>query len=238
MKKSAVMFGKLRTREVSLFFAGITVAVAITATAEYTNATQTQKPPCDLDRAAQDAVNKKIQIIGMTSPDPGKYFNAGSPDSCLGNMSIANLDLSNLIPDPFGLLNVGVDQIINGLKKAAVAAACMAVRGSIGDTINKYNTAIRDVNAATDVKGQTDQYIDTTIADTSRRVLNGYSMDWKTPQAPSAVPTGAQVSNAPVVLPTLPQIPQSGQPAPQGQGTPQGQGSGTTNGGLGSTVFR
>lgn len=235
MKNSVIARGKLRTREVSLFFAGIAVAVAVTATAEYTNATQAQNPPCDLDRAAQDAVNKKIQVIGATTPDPGKYFNAGSPDSCLGNMSIANLDLSNLIPDPLGLLNVTVDQVINGLKKAAVAAACMAVRGSIGDTISKYNAVIRDTNSATDIKGQTNEYIDTTIADASRKVLNGHSMDWKTPQVPSAVPSGVQVPNVPVTVPAVPGVtlPPTGQSQSTGQ-----QGTGTSNGGLGSTIFK
>lgn len=225
---------KAKGREVSLVFAGVGIAVAVTAAADYTGATATQSPPCALDQAAQDAVNKKIQIIGMTSPDPGKYFNAGSPDSCLGNMSLANLDLSNLIPDPFGLMNVGVDQVINGLKKAAAAAACMAVRASIGDTISKYNTAISTVNSATDIKGQTNQYIDTTIADTSRKVLNGYAMNWKTPQATNAVPSGVQPPNMPLVLPNVPGV-TTPSTAPSTTPAPS-QNSGSS--GLGSTVFQ
>lgn len=227
--KSFVAFGKARGRESIWFFAGITVAIVGSATAQYA-ATGTQSQPCVLDQAMQDAVNKKVQLIGMTSPDPGKYFNAGSPDSCLGNMSIANLDLSKLIPDPLGLLSVGVDSVIDALKKAALAAGCAAVRNSVGDTINKYNSAIRDVNGIVDVKGQTNQFIDSTIANTSRQVLDGYAMNWKTPTAPNAT-AGVQVSNAPVVLPKIPAV-----TTPAATAQPAAGSSGSS--GLGASIFK
>lgn len=63
------------------------------------------------------AANDKVRMIAETSLDPGKYFDAGSPDSCLGNLTTANLDLSKLIPDPMGMLSGSVDSMIDGLKK-------------------------------------------------------------------------------------------------------------------------
>lgn len=91
--------------------AGIFCGMVFSARSEITgwiNHGQTQTPACDqLAQAAQEAVNNKVQVIGMTSPDPGKYFNSGSPDSCLGDMSIANIDLSKLIPDPLGYCPAG-----------------------------------------------------------------------------------------------------------------------------------
>lgn len=187
MKKSqriaaVASFTRARSKEVVWFVGGVAVAAAVSATAQYAAAPPSQAD-CALNQAAQMAVNNRIQTIGMTSPDPGKYFNAGSPDSCLGNLSIANLDLSKLIPDPLGLLSIGIDEVLNGLKKAALAAGCMAVRNSVGDTIYKYNAAIGQVNGLTDVRGMTNQFIDTGIANASRQALDGYAMNWRTPTA-------------------------------------------------------
>lgn len=180
------------------FAAGAAFALALGAVAATsTTSTSATSSDCALSDAAQQAVNDRIKLIGMTSPDPGKYFNAGSPDSCLGNMSIANLDLSKLIPDPLGLFSQGVDSVINSLEKSALAAGCAAVRGSIGDTINKYNYAIGQTNGTLNVNGQVNQYIDTSIADTSKQVLDGYAMNWKTPDTTQAL----QVSGVPVTVP-------------------------------------
>ena len=187
---------------VTCAIAGIFCGMVFSARSEITGwINHPETPACgQLAQAAQEAVNNKVQVIGMTSPDPGKYFNTGSPDSCLGDMSIANIDLSKLIPDPLGLMSSGVDSVIDALKKSAMAAGCAAVRGSIAETISKYNGAL----SSTDIRGGTNNYIDSAIGNTSRQALNGYAMNWRTPTA-----SGVQLPNTPVVLPaeTTPIVP-------------------------------
>lgn len=218
-------------RYVASFAAGISVAIAGGAVAEY--ATQLAKPDeCPLTRSAENAVNNNIRMIAMTSVDPGKYFNAGSPDSCLGGMAIANLDLSMLIPDPLGLLSIGIDGLIDGLKKAAIGAACAAVRNSVGDVIGKYNNAIGSINGELNVQGK----IDSAIGDASRQMLDGYALNWKTPQA--NVLGAAQVSNVPVKLPAVPgvTVPATvSQSAPTPDATASSAGSPS---GLGAAIFK
>lgn len=230
MKKLSInsvgMYAKARSRELGWFVGGVAVALALSATAQLANAPGVQ-PPCDLNNAATQAMNNKIQMVGMTSTDPGKYFNAGSPDSCLGDLSLANLDLSNLIPDPIGLLSIGLDSLIDALKKAAIAAACKAVRNSVGDVIGKYNSAIGSINGTLDIRGQTNQLIDSTIGDASRKALDGQAMNWKTP-TPTRVTSGVQAPNLPVILPpaaapaaapaTTPAAPAGNSGAPSGLG--------------------
>lgn len=178
------VFGKRRGREASYFLAGILVSVAIVSSAQYA-ATSTVSQPCALDAAMQDAVNKKIQIIGMTSPDPGKYFSAGSADSCLGDLSLANLDLSRLIPDPIGLMTDAISSAIDKLKDMAVKKVCSAVRGAVGDVIGKYNNAISTVNG---INGGAivGNLIDSKIGDISRQTMDGYAMNWQTATSPSS----------------------------------------------------
>lgn len=198
--KSIGEFGKARARNVAWFAVGVLAALAVSATAQYASS-QLQSQPCVLDQAMQDAVNKKVELLARTNPDPTQYFSASSPDSCFGGLSIANLDLSKLIPDPMGLLSVGIDGVIDGLKKAAVGAACSAARGVAGDVIGQYNNAIRDMNGALDVRGRTNQFIDASIGTVSRQVLDGYAMNWKTPTPVNAT---AGVSLPGVTLPTVP----------------------------------
>ena len=133
-----------------------------------------------------------------------------------------------------GLFSAGADSAIDSLKKAAVEAGCSAVRGSVGDVIHKYNYAIRNTNGMVDVNGKTNQFIDTSIANTSRQVLDGYAMNWRTPTSKSAT-GGSQVPNTPVVLPNFPQVaPSTAKPASSPAQAPSGSGSS----GLGAAIFR
>lgn len=173
-----VAFGKRRGREASYFVAGVLVSVAIVSSAQYA-ASSTTSQPCALDAAMQDAVNKKIQIIGMTSPDPGKYFSAGSADSCFGDISLASLDLSLLIPDPIGLMTTAITAAIDKLKEMAIKKVCSAVRGAVGDVIGRYNYAINSVNGL-DGGAIVGNLIDSKIGDLSRQAMDGYAMNWQT----------------------------------------------------------
>lgn len=170
-----------RRSEVALFVAGVAVSVAVVSTAQTMAASAVSTmdgcpPDCPLCEATQNAVNKKIQMIALTSPDPGRYFSADSADSCLGDLSVANLDLSRLIPDPIGLLTDAATSAIDKLKGMATKKICTSVRNSVSGVIERYNGAISTINGGLNVGG----LIDTKIGDMSRQALDGYAMNWQT----------------------------------------------------------
>lgn len=214
------------TLRVALLIAGLGVGVAVSARSEilaWRNSTAT--PDCDdLRHVISSAVNDKVKQVALTSPDPGKYFSAASPDSCLSGLAVANLDLSRLIPDPLGLLSVGVDVAIDELKKAALGAACVAARNSVSDAIGKYNRAIA---STTDGQG----LIDAAIGDASRQMLDAYAMNWKTPQSSGALAGVKLPGNAVALTPTMEQTVPPRLPAPASSQSP----SSTT--GLGAAIF-
>lgn len=221
-KKSVASLFKVRTREVIFLLAGVAIALAISATAQLTGAPAT-KPPCgELSDAIAQAANDKVSLVGMTSPDPGKYFNAGSPDSCLGDLSIADLDLSKLIPDPLGLLSVAVDGLIDKLKKAAVGAACKAVRNSVSDVITKINSG--GACGGTGSKNLLDFSIGLKSAQSQSCAAAGWSI-------PSVTSTGLGLPSSPTTLPKTPFVTMT----PPGSSSPASSpSSGVT--GLGAAV--
>jgi hypothetical protein len=130
------LLGRVRQAGHGFILMGIGAAMAtgFAVWAQVSNTTTPQaSTSCALSTAAQTTLNNRIAMIGMTQPDPSKYFTIGGISSCIG--LIQNLDLSNLIPDPMGLLT--------SLAKQAIAIgeqmACTAARQSLADTLNKYN---------------------------------------------------------------------------------------------------
>ncbi|WP_199028502.1 hypothetical protein [Ralstonia sp. ASV6] len=139
--------------------------------------TPTSSADCALSTAAQNAVNNRLTIIGVTQPDPAKYFTVGGAQSCIGSMT--NIDLSKLIPDPMGLLT----SIAQGLVNTAVRAACTAVRQSLSDTLSKYNVAAGMLNNS----GQTAvNFVNTQIGQAVGTTLTNYGTNYS---APPGVPT-------------------------------------------------
>lgn len=208
-------------RPAALFVAGICVATAFAARSEIAamiNPSTQATPGCDgLQKAMSAALNNNVRLVAETSIDPGKYFDAGSPDSCLGNLSTANIDLSKLISDPMGMLTGGVDSMIDGLKKAALGAACTAARNSVGDTISKFNAVMSTINGDLNTQAR----IDTTIGDTSRQILDAAATTWQTPAAADVL-SGVPLP-APAPLPVVQQVQQVApqmQPAAQPQPLP------------------
>ena len=220
-------------RPVALFIAGICVATAFAARSEIAamiNPSTQSTPGCDgLQKAMSAALNNNIRLVAMTSVDPGKYFDAGSPDSCLGNLSTANLDLSRLIPDPMGMLSGSIDSLVDGLKKAALSAACTAARNSVSDTISKYNVALGAINGDLNTQAR----IDTTIGDTSRQILDAAATTWQTPSSADAL------SGVPLPAPApQPVVSQVQQVAPQMQPVAQPQPQTMPAFSLGAAIFR
>jgi hypothetical protein len=112
---------------------GIAVVAQVATTPPASSSSSTQ---CAIATAAQTNLNTRITMAGATAPDPSKYFTIGGVSSCIG--AISNIDLSNLIPDPLGLLTSLAKAALN----MAVQAACTAARQSLSDYLGKYNAAV------------------------------------------------------------------------------------------------
>lgn len=167
---------RANSRNVAWFVAGIVVSIAVVASADFAGPSgQTTSAPCDLSNAASDALNRRVGMIGQTTLDPGKYFNPSSPDSCLGDLSVANVDLSRLIPDPMSLLGDAATKAFDQIKSAAEKKICAAARNSVGDIIGTYNSAINMAN------GAPQNVIDAGIGQASRQVLDSRAMTWNVP---------------------------------------------------------
>lgn len=195
---------KSRTRNLAAFAAGVVVMLAGVATATNLQEAITPKEPdCGLADEMQKVVNDKVRAIGMTAPDPSKFFSVGSPDSCLGDISLVNIDLSQMIPDPYGVVTAGLTGAFNRIQRAAIEKACGAARNSMGDIIGKWNTAASQVNGT---GGRIDAMIDQKIGDESKTVMDKWSLNWNTNSTtPTVTDIVTQSGSKPIPATTAPQ---------------------------------
>lgn len=163
-----------RVREVACFAGGALLVVGVTAYATTSEETASTQPCPDFNGAVQQVINEKMLMIGTTQPDPSKYFSSGD-SGCLGGLAIADIDLSNLIPDLIGMVSSAATTAIQKAVDAAAAKVCTAARNSMGSVISQYNNAI---NLVGNTPGTIGNYIDTSISKTSSDALNKVSMDW------------------------------------------------------------
>ena len=191
---------------------GAVLAAAITVSAQQASLDgAVTAPPCGpnsaLGQAMSAALNNNIAMIGMTQPDPTKYFATGGTSSFICGSSLANLDLSGLIPDVMGLLTDAATKAVN----AAVSAACKAVTRDFSGVINQYNTAITAVNGVSGKNGMTNT-INAGIGKTVDGALGQYATNYNsasstyTPVLQSTGISNSQLLNgvAPVVVPAAP----------------------------------
>lgn len=167
-------------KNVAWMLGGVAVATLVTVSAQQYTGGNTTNPPCDLGTAAQNAVNNRIRMIGLTNPDPDKYFN----QNCLGDLAFADLDLSNLIPDALGWITDAMATAYQKLKQAAVNKVCTAARNAFGDTIGQYNSALNEVNGSGSAVGN---YIDNQISNEAQQATDklnyGYNVPANQPQS-------------------------------------------------------
>jgi hypothetical protein len=140
---------------------------------------------CAISTAATTNLNNRITMIGSTAPDPSKYFTVGGLSSCIGPVS--NIDLSNLIPDPMGLLT----SLAKAAMQLAVQKACTAARQSLSDYLMKYNMA------STMINGGSNNMLSTAIGQSVGVNLTNYGTSYAAPAGtqlvvnPLATVTGA-----------------------------------------------
>ncbi|MBN3729399.1 hypothetical protein G3N98_00390 [Burkholderia sp. Tr-20390] len=158
--------------------AGAALATGIAVMAQQSSTDpNTSSTNCAVSTAAQSALNNRITMIGMTQPDPSKYFTVGGVSSCIG--AITNIDLSKLIPDPMGILTSLAQQAL----QMGVNAACTAARNSLSDLLGKYNYAAGILNNGS---GFITGYLDQQIGKTVGVALTTYGTSYS---APPGVPT-------------------------------------------------
>lgn len=154
------------------------VAVSVGATQMASSPMQPYSKDCsELQMAMANAVNDKVRLIALTSPDPAEYFQVGGSSSCIGDFALTKIDFSRLIPDPFGLLSDAATGSLDQLTQAALGKACTVARNSIGDIIGRYNAAaVATIGGGVDVAYQ----IDPTIGDLARETANRNAINWQT----------------------------------------------------------
>ena len=94
--------------------------------------------PCDLNDEIGRVLARQM-TLAANAPDPAAYFQVGGDSSCLGDISLANFDLSRLIPDPIGLLGDAVTSAVTKLTNAAITKVCKAGRETMSQTLGQYN---------------------------------------------------------------------------------------------------
>ncbi|KVV07436.1 hypothetical protein [Burkholderia ubonensis] len=156
--------------------AALATGIAVMAQQSSTDAAASSTN-CAVSTAAQSALNGRITMIGMTQPDPSKYFTVGGVSSCIGSLS--NIDLSKLIPDPMGILTSLAQQAL----QMGVNAACTAARNSLSDLIGKYNFAAGMLNNGS---GMITGYLDQQIGKSVGVALTTYGTNYA---APPGTPT-------------------------------------------------
>ncbi|WP_432263039.1 hypothetical protein [Cupriavidus sp. TMH.W2] len=129
-----------RPRELAYLVGGIAMAGIVTVSAQQA-ASSGDAPPCPISDSIQQAINSKVQLVGVTGTDVSKYFAVGSAQSCIDSLLNTSFDLSKLIPDPIGWLSDAAQFAIKKATEAAVGKVCTAARNSMGDIIGKYNQA-------------------------------------------------------------------------------------------------
>jgi len=177
---------------------GVAISAVVAVSAQQASALVTPAVPCDLTTAMNTVLNDKIRMIGLTSPDPAKYYTVGGADSCLGDFAVANLDLSRLIPDPMGILSDALVSGVNKIANAAVSTACKAARKSFGSTIDKYNSAVGLVT------GDTNATINKAIGAEVEKSMTDYGLDYNAPKVNINDPIGNVSVKPPTV--TLPNM--------------------------------
>ncbi|MDM8356631.1 hypothetical protein [Pandoraea communis] len=163
---------------VLLMSAGAAISTGIAVWAQQSASGTSTTTDCVIAQAAQDALNRRIQMVGVTQPDPSKYFTVGGVSSCIGALS--SIDLSNLIPDPMNWISSAVKQVT----QMAVQAACTAARNSLSDFIGKYNYAAGLINGG---GASAVNYLDSSLGKAVGVSLNTYGTNYAAPPGTKTV---------------------------------------------------
>lgn len=181
-------------KNVGWMLGGIALSTVVAVSAQQYAAAQqlSLQEQCDLQKEIEQVLNRQVAQIAATSPDPTKYFTVGGDSSCLGDISLANLDLSRLIPDPLGLLTDAVTGAVTKLQNAAVGKVCAAARSTFSDTITQYNAAI---DASNSVDGVVKYKIDQAVTDQAQKAGASFGVDYKSASTTAPVDVLAGVQN-------------------------------------------
>lgn len=147
------------------FIGGAALTIAAWGSAEIASQAvkEPEGPQCELKKSANDALNNQVKMVAFTAVDPSKYFSTSSPSSCLGDIALANVDLSGIGTAALSRLR---DMLLNKV--------CTAARSAVGEMVGTYNSAINMVNNAPQ------NVLDAQIGNVSRDILNSKAMNWNT----------------------------------------------------------
>src|ERR1035437_8228950 len=143
--------------------AGWVVACALTAPVAMAVAVQdsaSQQPTQSADCANFGAavvnamqVQEKIVDVYMTTAITSMQDAVSTKNSCIGNIALLDIDLSNLIPD-FGMLGSILQSAIDRLVTGVINKVCAAARQAIAPAVTTWNSTVSTVNGELNLNGQ------------------------------------------------------------------------------------
>lgn len=97
---------------------------------------------CLVEDAANAAYQEQLKAIGTATPDVESIFSG--PASCVNTDLLDQFDLSNLIPDPLGLVTDAVTDAVTNAIQNAKQQVCQAINEKVTGTINDVQGTITD----------------------------------------------------------------------------------------------
>lgn len=100
---------------------------------------------CVVQDAAQAALERELELIEALATDPADSFRGDS--SCVNMDILSSLDLSTMIPDLAGLLDLSSLTDISGLLSGAQSQVCRAIQDAIDDNVSEATSAVTNYNS-------------------------------------------------------------------------------------------
>lgn len=98
-----------------------------------------QSSGCAIQQASQQALNQKLGLIQSAKVNTPDFFSS----SCISPNLMKIFDLSQVIPDPIGLLSSGIQTIAQQAINQAKQFACNIINQQVNSLLNNINNTLR-----------------------------------------------------------------------------------------------
>lgn len=98
-----------------------------------------QSSGCAIQQASQQALNQKLGLIQSAKVNTPDFFSS----SCISPNLMKIFDLSQVIPDPIGLLSSGIQTIAQQAINQAKQFVCNIINQQVSSLLNNINNTLR-----------------------------------------------------------------------------------------------
>lgn len=117
-----------------------TICVGVALIAVGSGDALAQSSGCMVQQAASAAMQRRLAEIDAAKTNVDDFFNGAK--SCIGSGLLDQLDYSNLIPDPSGILSGGFQKLGQQLLDQAKKQACQIVQYQIQGVVDRMNSEV------------------------------------------------------------------------------------------------